>query len=169
MKIKTLFPILLTTLLTLQKKPNRYHTHFSDLEIKDEDPVVVRKNLTKKYFANKYKMYSFEDLKKFYYELKLNVTEIPDIKTLKKWKNHKKQDLEIIDHFLEENEKEEYTFKEIMKLIHDDHYLGFRRNRFEEIVAFVKNQHKEDLRKYNEKAFADRYEKEEDEFFTSDL
>ena len=167
------FLIFLTLIINIlsKKKPNRYDVHLSDLEIKDDDPVVVKKNLIKKYFANKYKVYTFDNLKKFFYELKLGVVEIPDVRTLKSWKTHKKQTLEILDHFLDQHEEEDYTYKQIMKLIHDNHYSNFRSNRFKEIFQFVKTQHKEDLKAYNEKTFGDKIKnKDEDQdFFTSDL
>ncbi len=149
-------------------KVNRYAADLSDLEVKDTDPEVIKKNLEKKYFLNKYKKYPFEDLQKFYYELKLGVQEIPDVKTLKSWKKYKRHTLELIDHFLEEHKQDEYTYAEIMKLIHDNHFKDFRSKRFQEIFEFAKTQHEEDLKEHNEKTFP-HLKKKEEEIFTDEI
>lgn len=57
--------IFLSPILTME---NEYEDLLSGLETEDTDQAVRREKLISKYFANKYKIYTFEDLRQFYYE-----------------------------------------------------------------------------------------------------
>lgn len=56
-----------------------------ELEIEDSDMRAKTQKLIKKYFPNKYKFYSKNELRNFFVELHLGLTKLPSIKEMKNW------------------------------------------------------------------------------------
>ncbi len=73
------------------------------LKVSDTDAKVIKKKLFNKYFQNKYKVYTWEHLRNFLYELHLDIKEIPDARKLKSWGRGRRHNLELIDHFMEQH------------------------------------------------------------------
>lgn len=74
MKIAVIFLISFCTSINLD-----------DLEVEDSDMRSKSLRYFKKYFPNKYKYYSKEELKKYLLDLHLGINELPSITEMKKW------------------------------------------------------------------------------------
>ncbi len=143
------YPLILIAILNCVNSHTKemYDVHLKDLEIKDIDPETLKTNLIQKCFKNKYKVYSFQELREFYYELYLGMDKNPSIKQLKKLKPFQKDLLEMIDNFLAEIKTERYTHSTIIQMIKEKDFEKFKKKRFKDIVNYVKLEHE---RKYKE-------------------